>query len=42
LPVLPDTTEIFCVSPDGAACRVSVKGDVFGQFLLTAGITFSL
>ena len=42
LTVLPDTTEIFCVSSDGAACRVSVKGDVFGQFLLMAGITFSL
>lgn len=42
LTVLPDTTEIFCVSSGGAACRVSVKGDVFGQFLLLAGITFSL
>ncbi|MGB5195608.1 MAG: outer membrane beta-barrel protein, partial [Candidatus Deferrimicrobium sp.] len=42
LTVLPDTTEIFCVSSGGAACRVSVKGDVFGQFLLMAGITFSL
>ena len=42
LTVLPDTTEIFCVTSGGAACRVSVKGDVFGQFLLMAGITFSL
>jgi hypothetical protein len=42
LTVLPDTTEIFCVSSGGAACRVSVKGDVFGQVLLMAGITFSL
>lgn len=42
LTVLPDTTEIFCVSSGGAACRVSVTGDVFGQFLLMAGITFSL
>lgn len=42
LTVLPDSTEIFCVSSGGAACRVSVNGDVFGQFLLMAGITFSL
>jgi len=42
LTILPDTTEIFCVSSGGAACRVSVKGDVLGQVLLTAGITFSL
>ena len=40
--ILPDTTEIFCVSSGGAACRVSVQGDVFGQVLLMAGITFSL
>ena len=42
LTILPDTTEIFCVSSGGAACRVSVKGEVLGQFLLTAGITFLL
>jgi len=42
LTVLPDSTEVFCVSSDGAACRVSVTGDVFGQLLLLAGITFSL
>ena len=42
LTILPDTTEIFCVSSGGTACRVRVKGDVLGQVLLTAGITFSL
>ena len=42
LTILPDTTEIFCVSSGGAACRVSVSGDVLGQVLLMAGITFSL
>ena len=42
LTVLPDTTEVFCVSSGGAACNVKVKGDVLGQFLLMAGITFSL
>jgi len=42
LTILPDSTSIFCVSSGGAACRVSVQGDVFGQFLLTAGLTFSL
>lgn len=42
LTVLPDDTEIFCVSSGGAACRVNVQGDAFGQFLLLAGITFSL
>jgi len=40
--ILPDSTEIFCVSSGGAACRVNVQGDVFGQLLLMAGITFSL
>lgn len=40
--ILPDTTEIFCVSSDGAACNVKVQGDVLGQFLLMAGITFTL
>jgi len=40
--ILPDSTEIFCVSSGGAACNVKVQGDVFGQILLTAGITFSL
>jgi hypothetical protein len=40
--ILPDTTEIFCVSSGGAACNVKVQGDVFGQILLMAGITFSL
>jgi hypothetical protein len=42
LTILPDSTSIFCVSSGGAACRVNVQGDVFGQFLLTAGIVFSL
>jgi len=40
--ILPDSTEIFCVSSGGAACDVKVQGDVLGQILLTAGITFSL
>jgi len=40
--ILPDTTEIFCVSSGGAVCRVSVQGDVLGQVLLMGGITFSL
>jgi hypothetical protein len=42
LTVLPDATEVFCVSAGGAACSVRVKGDVLGQLLLLAGITFSL
>jgi len=42
LTILPDSTAIFCVSSGGAACRVNVQGDVFGQFLVTAGLTFSL
>jgi len=42
LTILPDTTEIFCVSSGGAACDVKVQGDVLGQILLMAGITFSL
>jgi len=40
--ILPDTTEIFCVSSGGAVCNVKVQGDVLGQLLLMAGITFSL
>jgi opacity protein-like surface antigen len=42
LTILPDSTSIFCVSSGGASCRVNVQGDVFGQFLLMAGLTFSL
>jgi opacity protein-like surface antigen len=42
LTILPGSTSIFCVSSGGAACQVNVQGDVFGQFLLTAGIVFSL
>ena len=40
--ILPDSTQIFCVSSGGAACNVKVQGDVLGQILLMAGITFSL
>jgi hypothetical protein len=40
--ILPNSTEIFCVSSGGAACAVRVQGDVLGQLLLMAGITFSL
>jgi len=40
--ILPDSTEIFCVSSGGATCNVKVQGDVLGQVLLMAGITFSL
>jgi opacity protein-like surface antigen len=40
--VLPNSTEMFCVSSGGAACNVKVQGDVLGQLLLMAGITFSL
>jgi hypothetical protein len=42
LTILPDATEVFCVSAGGAACSVRVNGDVLGQLLLMAGITFSL
>jgi hypothetical protein len=37
---LHDDTEIFCISFSGAACTVKVKGDVFGQIQLLAGIYF--
>jgi hypothetical protein len=40
LTILPDDTEIFCVSSGGAACAVKVQGDVFGQVQLLAGIYF--
>jgi opacity protein-like surface antigen len=40
--ILPNSTEIFCVSSGGAACAVKVQGDVLGQLLLLAGITFTL
>ena len=40
--VLPDNTEIFCVSSGGAACSVKVQGSALGQVLLMTGITFSL
>jgi opacity protein-like surface antigen len=42
LTILPDSTEIFCVSSGGAACAVRVQGDVLGQFELLAGIYFGL
>jgi len=42
LTILPDETEIFCVSSGGAACTVKVKGDVFGQIQLLAGIYFGI
>jgi hypothetical protein len=42
LTILPESSTIFCVSSGGASCVVDVQGDVFGQFLLTAGIAFSL
>jgi len=40
--ILPENTDIFCVSSGGAACDVRVQGDIFGQFELLAGITFGL
>jgi len=40
LTILPDNTEIFCVSSGGASCAVRVQGDVFGQVELLAGISF--
>ncbi|MGA8752537.1 outer membrane beta-barrel protein [Candidatus Deferrimicrobium sp.] len=42
LTILPDSSDIFCVSSNGAACNVKVHGDVLGQLLLLAGVTFSL
>ena len=42
LTILPESSDIFCVSSGGAACNVRVQGDALGQFLLLAGVTFSL
>ena len=42
LTILPDNTDIFCVSSGGAVCDVRVQGDVFGQVLLLGGISFGL
>lgn len=42
LTILPDDTDIFCVSSGGAACAVRVHGDAFGQVLLLGGISFGL
>jgi len=41
LTILPDATEIFCVSSGDVACRVNVRGDVLGQILLMTGVSFS-
>jgi len=40
--ILPNSTEVFCVSSGGATCAVRVQGDVLGQFELLAGIYFGL
>jgi hypothetical protein len=37
---LHDDTEILCISFNGAACTVKVKGDVYGQIQLLAWIYF--
>jgi opacity protein-like surface antigen len=42
LTILPNNTEIFCVSSGGAACAVRVQGDVLGQFELLTGLYFGL
>lgn len=42
LTILPESTEVFCVSSGGAACDIRVSGDVFGQVQLLAGISFGL
>lgn len=42
LTILPDSSDLFCVSSGGAACAVRVQGDVFGQVELLAGISFGL
>jgi len=42
LTILPENTQIFCVSSGGAACAVRVQGDVFGQVELLTGIYFGL
>jgi hypothetical protein len=42
LTILPESTDLFCVSSGGAACDVRVQGDVFGQVELLAGISFGL
>jgi hypothetical protein len=40
--ILPDSTEVFCVSSGGAACAIRVTGDVLWQFELLGGVYFSL
>jgi len=42
LTILPDSTEVFCVSSGGTSCAVRVQGDVLGQFELLAGVYFGL
>jgi len=42
LTILPDQTDIFCVSSGGATCNVQVQGDVFSQVELLMGISFGL
>jgi len=42
LTILPENSTVFCVSSGGATCAVNAQGDVFGQFLLIAGLVFSL
>lgn len=42
LTILPNTTEVFCVSSGGAECAVRVQGDVLGQVELLTGIYFGL
>lgn len=40
--ILPDQTDIFCVSAGGAVCNVRVQGDIFGQVELLVGLSFGL
>lgn len=42
LTILPENSEIFCVSSGGLDCAVRVQGDVFGQVELLVGISFGL
>lgn len=42
LTILPERSDIFCVSSGGAACDVRVQGDVFGQVELLMGLSFGL
>lgn len=42
LTILPNTTNVFCVSSGGTECAVRVQGDVLGQFELLTGLYFGL